>query len=205
MPIRALVLDFGGVISDMRWDVMHKLEEEHGLERGTLARTLYTIDEWDAVQTGRGDIDVWRAAAHRQLENVAGRSMPPLHDEWRSTTRLIDKNVALVRKLKPSYTIGVLSNADHTLEERIRDGMGIADLFDDVVCSAVVGIAKPDHAVFRLAAERLGLPAAECLFVDDSRRNVEAAQEVGMTALHYRVHHGDDLAAMLAELGVKPA
>jgi putative hydrolase of the HAD superfamily len=98
----------------------------------------------------------------------------------------------------------VLSNADITLEDRMRDGLGIHGLFDCVVCSAAVGMAKPDPAIYALAAERLGLPPEKCVFIDDLDRNVEAARAAGMAAVHYRVHHNDDLAAQLAELGVRP-
>ena len=83
--------------------------------------------------------------------------------------------------------------------------MGIYDLFDDVISSAVVGMAKPDHKIYRLAAERLELPTEECLFIDDLKRNVEAEREVGMSAVHFRVDKGDDLAAQFAALGVSPA
>lgn len=204
MPIRGLVFDFGGIIQNMRWDVARDLEREHGLERNTIFRTLYDCDEWREVQVGRGDIDGWRQAAHRRLEEAAGRPLPPLHEQWRVTTGLITENVELIRALRPSYRIGVLSNADKTLEERIRDGPGISELFDVVISSAIAGIAKPDHRVYRLAAERLRLPPEECLFVDDFEQNVTAAREVGMTAVHYRVHRGDDLRAQLAELGVRP-
>ncbi len=205
MPIHGLIFDFGGVISNMRWDVARELEQQYGLERNTIFRTLYDNDDWHSVQVGRGDVDAWREASHRRLEEAAGGPLPPLHQQWRETTGLIEENVELIRALRPPYRIAVLSNADTTLEERIRDGMGIHDLFDTVISSAVVGMAKPDHRIYRLAAERLGLPIQECLFVDDFDRNVDAAREVGMAAIHYRVHHGDDLAAQLAELGVRPA
>ncbi|MEX0786650.1 MAG: HAD-IA family hydrolase [Dehalococcoidia bacterium] len=204
MPIRGLIFDFGGVINNMRWDVSSQLEDEHGLETGTIARTLYQNDHWSALQEGRGDMEVWRAAAHRALEQVAGKSMPPLHDRWQASWTPIKENIALIQALRPPYRIAVLSNAASNLEERIQNGMGIHHLFDEIVCSAVVGIAKPDHRVYHIAAERLGLPAGECVFIDDSRRNVAAAQEAGMAAIHFRVHEGDDLAQQLAELGVQP-
>jgi putative hydrolase of the HAD superfamily len=204
LPIRGLIFDFGGVISDMRWDVARQLEEEHGLERGAIARTLYASEEWTLVETGKGEIDAWREAAHRRLEQLAGRPLPHLHEQWRRSVRLIRENVELIRALRPPYRTAVLSNADLTLEDRIRDGLGIHDLFDTIVCSAVVGMAKPDPRVYRLAAERLGLASAECLFVDDHEPNVAAARELGMAAVHFRVHHGDDLAEQLAGLGVRP-
>jgi putative hydrolase of the HAD superfamily len=203
MPIRGVIFDFGGVIHNMRWDVAHALEAEHGLERNTIIRTLYDSDDWRAVQVGAGDREAWRRAAHARLEEAAGRTMPPLHNQWVASWRLIEENLALVRALRPPYRLGVLSNADSTLEERMRDGLGVHDLFDDIVCSAVVGLAKPDAAVYRLAAQRLGLAVEECVFIDDTERNVTAARELGMAAVHYRVHRGDDLAAQLAELGVR--
>ncbi len=203
MPVRGLIFDFGGVITNMRWDVARELEERNGLERNTLLRTLYDNDEWRAVEVGQGDIDGWRSGAHRRLEEAAGKPLPPLHQQWRESWGLIEENLRLIRALRPPYRIAILSNADITLEDRLRDGLGIHRLFDTVVSSAAVGMAKPDHRVYRLAAGRLGLPVDECLFIDDAERNVVAAREVGMAAVHFRVHKGDDLAAQLAELGVR--
>lgn len=204
MAIRGVIFDFGGVIHNMRWDVAHELEREHRLERNTLVRTLYDSDEWREVQVGRGDVQAWRESAQQRLEAAAGRSLPPLHEQWHERWGLISENVELVRALRPPYRLAVLSNADATLEDRIRDGLGIYDLFDEVICSAVVGLAKPDAAAYRLAAERLGLKTEECVFIDDTKPNVAGAQEVGMAAIHYRVDRGDNLAAQLAELGVRP-
>ncbi len=205
MPIRGIVFDFGGVISNMRWDVARDLEREHGLERYIIARTLFASDEWREIEVGKGDLEGWRAAAHRRLEEAAGKSLPPLHQQWRESVVLIEENIELIRALRPPYLIAILSNADLTLEDRIRNGLGIGDLFDSIVCSAVVGMAKPDHRIYRLTAERLSLPTEECVFIDDTEGNVEAAREVGMAAIHFRVHQGDDLKAQLAELGVRPA
>jgi epoxide hydrolase-like predicted phosphatase len=204
LPIRALIFDFGGVITNMRWDVALELEQQHRLEKNMLLRTLYDADDWRAVEVGAGDIEAWREAAHLRLEKAAGRTLPPLHEQWRQSWGLIEENIALIRALRPPYRVGILSNADLSLEERMRDGLGIRHLFDDVISSAVVGMAKPEPRIYQLAAERLRLPAEECAFIDDLERNVLAAREAGMAAIHFRVHHGDDLAAQLAELGVRP-
>jgi epoxide hydrolase-like predicted phosphatase len=204
LPIRALIFDFGGVITNMRWDVARELEQQHGLEKNALLRTLYDADDWRAVEVGAGDIELWREAAHRRLEEAAGRTLPPLHEQWRRSWGLIEENIALIRALRPPYRVGILSNADVTLEERLRDGIGLRDLFDDVISSAVVGMAKPERDIYLLAAERLRMPPEECAFIDDTERNVIAARETGMAAIHFRVHRGDDLAAQLAELGVRP-
>lgn len=205
MPIRGVIFDFGGVITNMRWDVARDLEREHGLERNTIARTLFASDEWREIQIGKGDLEAWRAAAHQRLEEAAGKALPPLHQRWRDSVVLIKENLELIKALRPPYRIAILSNADITLEERIRNGLGITHLFDTIISSAAVGMAKPDHAIYRLAAERLSLPAEECVFIDDTEGNVEAAREVGMQAVHFREYQGDDLKAQLAELGVEPS
>ncbi len=204
MPIRALIFDFGGVITNMRWDVAGELEQQHGLEKRTLLDTLYDADDWRAVEVGQGDIEAWREAAHHRLEEAAGRTLPPLHEQWRRSWGLIEENIALIKALRPPYLAGILSNADVTLEDRLRDGLGLRDLFDDVISSAVVGMAKPEPRIYQLAAERLRMTPPECVFIDDMERNVVAAREAGMAAIHFRVQQGDDLAAQLAELGVRP-
>ena len=203
MPIRGVIFDFGGVIFNMRWDVARDLEDEHNLERRTLVRTLYDNDEWRAVQVGAGDIDTWREGAHRRLEEAGGRSLPPLHEQWRQAWGPIAENVELIRSLRGPYRVSILSNADANLEVRLRDGFGIHHLFDDVISSAAVGLAKPDLAIYRLAAERLGLPTEQCVFIDDAEANVEAARETGMAAVHFIVDRGHNLREQLSELGVR--
>ena len=65
-------------------------------------------------------------------------------------------------------------------------------------------MAKPEPAIFVLAAERLGLEPRECVFVDDLDTNVDAARKVGMQAVLFSKDKGDDLRAQLAALGVAP-
>jgi epoxide hydrolase-like predicted phosphatase len=62
-------------------------------------------------------------------------------------------------------------------------------MFDAVVISGEVGLNKPEPEIFRLGAERLGVPPEECVFVDDLRENCEGAEAVGMTAI---LHRGAD-------------
>ncbi len=105
--------------------------------------------------------------------------------------------------LRPAHRVGILSNADLSLRQRLGE-LGIADLFDDVICSAEVGMAKPEPAIYRLAAGQLGLPPEACVFVDDYEPHVIAAEEVGMCGILLRVDRGQDLRAELAVLGVHP-
>lgn len=70
-------------------------------------------------------------------------------------------------------------------------------LFDVVVISGEVGLRKPDPAIYALAARDLGVPASECVFVDDIATNVRGAVEAGMVGVHHQ-----ETGATLAELEV---
>lgn len=188
----------------MRWDVARQLSEAHGLPPSSVFETLYRTPRWHDIERGRGDTATWLAEAHHALEERAGRALPPLHEKWRMAQRLIAPAVALVRELRPRHRVSVLSNADGSLRERMAGELGIAQLFDDIVCSAEVGLAKPEPAIFALAAERLGAAVSCCVFVDDWDRNVEAARALGMRAVLHRADRGDDLRGQLAALGVGP-
>ena len=202
--LRAVIFDFGGVLWDMRWDIARELDRAHGLPKSSVFETLYRSPAWNDIECGMGDPAEWTEDAHRELERRAGRALPRLHDEWRRAQVAIAANIALVQALRPPYRCSVLSNADLSLRGRLKDELALDHLFDDIVVSAEVGMAKPRAEIFLLAADRLGLPPEACVFVDDWDKNVEAAQEVGMRAVLHRVDRGDDLRAQLAALGVSP-
>ncbi|WP_410790713.1 HAD family hydrolase [Kribbella sp. C-35] len=87
---------------------------------------------------------------------------------------------ALVRRVNErGIRTALLSNSwGNTYPRDTWDGM-----FDDIVISGEVGLRKPEPEIFQLAAQRLGLEPAECVFVDDLQLNVDGAREVGMTAI----------------------
>jgi putative hydrolase of the HAD superfamily len=76
------------------------------------------------------------------------------------------------------------------------DRAQLAELFDGVVISAEVGLRKPDPRIYTLGAEAVGLPPAECVYVDDLPGNLKPARALGMTTLHHR-----DAESTIAELG----
>lgn len=58
-------------------------------------------------------------------------------------------------------------------------------LFDAVVISSECGMRKPEEEIFRHAADLLGLPPEQCIFIDDIEANITAAQALGMTGVHH--------------------
>ncbi len=84
------------------------------------------------------------------------------------------------------YRIGLLSNAFGNLRSYLTEVLKIATLFDHIVISAEVGITKPEAGIYTIALEGLGVLPHEAVFIDDFERNVSAAQQLGMHALHFR-------------------
>jgi putative hydrolase of the HAD superfamily len=74
-------------------------------------------------------------------------------------------------------------------------------LFDVVVISSEVGMRKPEERIFRHTAALLGLEPRECMFIDDVRANIAAAEAVGLTCLHHR-EPGPTLARLSDLLGI---
>ena len=68
-------------------------------------------------------------------------------------------------------------------------------IFDAIVISGDVGLHKPEPEIYRLGAERIGVPIERCVFVDDLRENIEGAEAVGMTGVLHR-----ETRATIAEL-----
>lgn len=203
MEIQGLIFDYGGVLWDMRFEVTRALEQEHGLRERLIVETLYGTETWRRLELGDGDREQWLREAHALLETEAGRELPPLHRTWRQEQRLIAPNIELIERLRPPYRTSVLSNADNTLMRRLTDEHRIHHLFDDIICSADVGMAKPEAKIYALAAQRLGLQPEACVFIDDLEVNVQAARGAGMHGICFRIDLGHTLEEQLAELGVR--
>ena len=78
------------------------------------------------------------------------------------------------------FAVGIISNSDGRLEWRL-DQLGILGRFDFVVDSAVVGVSKPDPAIFRDALKRSSLPAEQTIYVGDYYEvDVVGARSAGM-------------------------
>jgi epoxide hydrolase-like predicted phosphatase len=60
------------------------------------------------------------------------------------------------------------------------------EMFDAVVISGEVGMRKPEREIFELTLDRIGLPAGECVFIDDIPHNVAAAAEAGLMGIVHR-------------------
>jgi putative hydrolase of the HAD superfamily/hydrolase len=163
------------------WEGFDEFCRAEGIERGSVRRVFKREPEALAdlrlLETGEIEPDEFERRFGRRLgipraEGLIERMFA--HFEHQPAMS------ALVRRARShGIRTALLSNSwGNTYPRETWDGM-----FDDIVISGEVGLRKPEPEIFRLAAGRLGLEPAECVFVDDLQLNVDGARAVGMTAI----------------------
>jgi 2-haloacid dehalogenase len=181
-----VVFDIGNVL--LRWDPRNLYRsvfpDEAARERfmsGPLAPSF--IIETDVTP----DFAAAVAARVRAFPEFA-EQLKLFDTRWMETIGgQIEENVAILRRLKASGArVHALSNFAHEKFALAAAAYPFLSSFDVAVISGREGVAKPEPRIFEILLARVGLPAGELLFVDDSLKNVEAARALGIEAIHYR-------------------
>ena len=167
------------------WDSFAAFCRTEGLDPDAIKNLFRTDPEALAdlrgLETGRLSETEFEAAFGKRL----GLSNPEgLIDSMFAGMKPFEPMVDAVRQIRGGGLLtGLVSNSWSTAH---YDRKLLAELFDAVVISAEVGLHKPQPEIYLLAAERLEVEPAECLFVDDLRENCDGAEAVGMTAIRHR-------------------
>jgi len=196
---RALVLDFGGVISRTMFETHEVTERALGLAPGTLTWRGPFDPAGDAVWQDMlaeriSERDYWMART-REVGRLVG-------EDW---TRM-DQFVQRARGAEPATVIrpeavaavaaaqaagcrlAVLSNElDLFYGADFRRRLPLLERFDVIVDATHTGILKPDPRAYAAVVQALGVPAADCVFVDDQPRNVDGARRAGMQTVAFDV------------------
>jgi putative hydrolase of the HAD superfamily len=120
------------------------------------------------------------------LESVSSLAGVPVE----KATKYIDDNktnkqlFGLIKILKTKYKIGMLSNSGADWLDELFSKEEI-DMFDDIILSCKVGLTKPDPRIFNLCVKRLNVLPSEAVFIDDSVKYCNAAQNVGFKVINY--------------------
>ncbi|HVL95550.1 MAG TPA: HAD family phosphatase [Solirubrobacteraceae bacterium] len=192
-PRRGLLVDYGGVLTTNLFASFGAFCERHGLDPAALAVAFREDREARRAlvdfECGRVDDRDFEALVAQRL----GVEPDGLIDRLFEGIGPEPEMIAAVAAAKATgVRTGLLSNS---WGRNSYDRTGWEDLFDATVISGEVGIRKPDPAIYALAAERLGLPPAEVVFVDDLPHNLEPARDAGMAVVHHT-----EPAATVAEL-----
>jgi 2-haloacid dehalogenase len=124
------------------------------------------------------------------------------HHRWHETiTHVIDGTVDILDELHASGApLYAITNWNQDKFRETRSRFSFLDRFRDIVVSGDERLIKPDLAIYRLLLDRNGLAASDCLFIDDSAKNVAGAEAVGMKAHHFTTP--ESLRSALSQLGL---
>ena len=182
--MRAVMFDFGGVISSSPFEAFEHLEDERGLPRGFIRTVNATNPDDNAwAQLERGELGVegfgelWAAEARALgsdgmdgrlvLERLAGEIRPAM--------------VEAIRRCGQVYKTACLTNNFVRAEAELSSEVAaVYDLFDAVLESRVLGVRKPDPRFYLLACDSLGVAPDESVFLDDLGINLKPARALGM-------------------------
>jgi FMN phosphatase YigB (HAD superfamily) len=177
--VDAVTIDAYGTLLELRDPVGSLSRALPGFERGAIDRAFRAEVEYYSEHAVEGrDVEslaTLREDCARVFNDALGSSLGPnglvaaLEFTWVDGAR-----EAIERLRARGLALAVVSNWDVSLHERL-DHLGLV-----VVTSADVGVRKPDPAVFRVALERLGVPAARTLHVGDTDHDRDAAAAAGI-------------------------
>ncbi len=195
--IKAAISDFGGVLTSALTQSFAAYQDHSGISIEALGQAMHAIAERDGahplyeLETGRMTERDFLDAVATELEPALGHR-PDMRTFSEVYFQALDPNepmIELMRELKAGgLRMALLTNNVREWEPRWRAMLPVDEIFELIVDSAFVGMRKPDRPIYELVVARLGdgIRARECLFIDDLAPNVEAARELGMTAVQFR-------------------
>jgi putative hydrolase of the HAD superfamily len=182
--IRAVLFDCDGVLQRPSNDWRGEIGTLTGLSGERLEPFLDAVSdaEQPVLDGSRPFVDVLDEVVHREGLDVDPADLIGVWQHLIVDPQMLDA----ARRLEAEGIECALGTNQH--RERaayMREALGYDSIFEPMVISAEIGVAKPDPRFFEIAVEQIGVPAEQVLFVDDVRANVEGARSVGLVAEHF--------------------
>ena len=198
--IRAVVWDFGGVISTSPFEAFAAYEKARGLPAGFLRQVNATRPDHNAwARFERSEIDLAAFDAAFRAESAAlGHAVPGREVIALLGGTVRPQMVQALRRLRARLKIGLITNNVAVPEGAGADAPGrheVLPLFHHVIESARVGLRKPDPRIYTMMTDALGVAPAQAAFLDDLGVNLKPARGLGMHTIKV-----DDPDAALDEL-----
>jgi 2-haloacid dehalogenase len=183
---QAIIFDFGGVL--VNWDP-HKLFNKYFANDSQAIDTFLdeiNFTDWNMSQ----DKGYPFAQAVKDLSTQFPQYAHLIHaydKEWeQSITGIVPDTVEILYKLKAAgHRLYGLTNWSAEKFSIVRHKYNFFDLFEDIVISGEVKLVKPDPAIFHLLLQKIHRQPEECLLIDDTSQNIEAAQKIGFVTIHF--------------------
>ena len=221
--VKGILFDYGGTIDSngMHWAEVIWMAYEHlGIPVSKeIFREAYvygerTLGKNPIVKPEHTFLDMLRIKMELQIRWLTDNGHLPLETVRSGTTgaladwcyayarKAIGNALPILGQLADRYPLVLVSNFYGNIETVLKD-FGLDHLFRAIVESAVVGVRKPDPAIFRIGVERLGLPAEQVVVVGDSYdKDILPATQVGcqtiwLKSVGWSAYRGDESADVI--------
>ena len=212
---RALILDFGGVVTRTLFETHDATEKALGLPAGSLSWMGPFDPETDPLWASMQRREITERDYWQVRTAEVGRM---LGEEWRDMKTFVQRargsdpelvlrpeaKRAVAAARRGGLRLAILSNElDLFYGAEFRKRVPLIEEFDVVIDATYTGILKPDPKAYELVIAALGLPRENCVFVDDQKKNIEGAHAVGLPCVHFDVTDpGESYDEGLAMLGL---
>lgn len=209
-PIRAVLFDFGGVITTSPFEAFRRFERQRGLPDGfiqSINRNNADDNAWARFERGELTAEAFDEAFALEARS-AGHDIRGLEVVRLVYGQVRPRMVEAVQRCRGRFITACLTNNFRNREAlaasadvagnaaRDREWRDALALFDQVIESSKVGARKPEKAFFELACKRLSIEPEEAVFLDDLGTNLKPARSMGMRTIKVT-----DPDAALDELG----
>lgn len=192
--VRAVLFDFGGVITTSPFDAFARYEKDNELPSGLIRRVNATNPDdnaWARFERREVDVDGFVRRFEQETEELGHRV------DGRDVLRLIagtvrPQMVDAVDRIKQSGLItACLTNnftpidpsATDAADPATAEAAAVMARFDHLIQSSVIGIRKPEQGFYQIALDRVGVAADEAAFLDDLGVNLKPARAMGMRTI----------------------
>jgi putative hydrolase of the HAD superfamily len=188
VPFKAVLWDLGGVLLRTEdWEPRHCLDRMLDLPNGKIYELVFESEMSRKATIGEAANDELWMWVGEQLE-LSSDKLTLVRDEFWSGDQIDMDLIRFIRAHKTEIKMGLLSNGWSSTRRFLEERWHIAEIFDDMIISAEVGLAKPDRRIYQLALDRLGVEAEQTIFIDDFDENIRGARELGIHGIHFQNH-----------------
>ena len=191
MNYKAIIWDFGGVITSSPFEAFNNFEKENDLPLDIIRNINSENPDknaWAKFESNIVSIEEFDELFYQEAKakgyDVKGKEIIKL-----LSGSIRNNMVEFLKELKGTYKLGCITNNVKPLEKDIReDSNAVASkeamlLFDHIIESSKVGIRKPNPEIYKMSCNALNVNPSDCIYLDDLGINLKPARELGMTTV----------------------
>ena len=182
--IKNYIFDFGNVLAEFYPDKLTAPYEKDEEKRKTICDVMFDRLYWDKLDHGTMSHEEVKKEAEKRLSPDLYQSACKAIDNWVENLTPVKGMQELVEDIKKTdKKLYLISNISIEFSKKYKEVSWIKELFDKfdgLVFSGPIGLVKPEKEIFDYLTDTYGLNKDECLFIDDSIKNIEGAEECGI-------------------------